>query len=97
MFCYRRTSGSNTVRTCGAMRRLSYPVRAGGTRLSTSSGAAAAQDSVLEFPGQRGGHQALLLPGERKRRRIPAWRTLLPVEERQGSSTNRSVIHKLKK
>ena len=79
------------------MRRLSYPVRAGGTRLSTGSRAAAAQDSVLEFPGQRGGHQALLLPGERKRRRIPAWRTLLPVEERQRSSTNRSVIHKLKK
>lgn len=96
IFFRRWTNGADTVRTCRAMCRLSHPVRTGGARLSTGSRAIAAEDSVLEFPGQRGGHQTLLLFGERKRGRIPAWRTLLPVEERQRSSTNRWAIHKLR-
>lgn len=78
------------------MCRGSHPVRTGGASFSTGSRGITAQDSVLEFPGQRGGHQTLLLFGERKRGRIPAWRTLLPVEERQRPSTNRWAIHKLR-
>lgn len=75
---HRWTTGADPVRARGKMRRLSHPLRAGGALLPAGTGTAPAAHRLLELSRQRGGHTALLVPGEWQRRRVPPRRALIP-------------------
>ena len=78
-------AGTDALRAGGTLRRLAHTVRARRTLLLAGARAAAAQDSLLELPGQRGGHKAVLLSGQWQRRRVSARRGAVPVAQCQGS------------
>lgn len=52
------------------MRGVTHSLRISRARLPAGTGTATIEDSLLEFSGQRGGHQTVLVLGQRLSRRI---------------------------
>lgn len=71
------------------MRRLLHTVRAGRAGLSAGARAAAAAHRLLEFPGQRGRHPAVLVSGQQLGGRIPSRRSAVQDALREGVTADR--------
>lgn len=85
---FRWTASTDAMRAGSPLRRVAHTVRIGGAFLLTGTGTAAAQDSLLELSGQRGGHKAVLVSGQRQRRRVSAGRCTFPLQKCQGSTSD---------